>query len=47
MEGEPIQEMYFIVYGKVAYVIPKYNNKILEEFNQGDHFGHSELFHNK
>jgi hypothetical protein len=39
MEGEPILEMYFIVNGKAAYVIPKYNNKICQEFNQGDHFG--------
>jgi hypothetical protein len=39
MEGEAVLEMFFIVKGKAAFVIPTYNNTICQEFNQGEHFG--------
>jgi hypothetical protein len=36
--------MYFIVNGAAAYVLPRFKNKILIDFNKGEHFGHIDLF---
>jgi hypothetical protein len=33
MEGEQILEMYFIVKGKAAFVLPKYNNAVCMQFD--------------
>jgi CRP-like cAMP-binding protein len=43
-EGERIGEMYFMVNGSAAYVLPRFENKPFFDINQGDHFGHVDLF---
>lgn len=43
-EGEDIQEMFFLVTGKVAAVLPKFNNKGYLWYEKGSHFGHTDLF---
>lgn len=32
-----------MVTGKAGYVLPRFNNKVYLEINQGDHFGHVDL----
>jgi CRP-like cAMP-binding protein len=43
-ECEEIHEIYFLVNGKAGYVLPRYNNAIYSEIEQGEHFGHLDIF---
>jgi CRP-like cAMP-binding protein len=42
-EGEDVAEIYFIVKGTAGYVLPRLQNRVYKEFNEGTHFGHTEL----
>ena len=46
-EGEKILEMFFLVKGKVGYILPRFGQKRCLEINQGEHFGHAEIFNNR
>jgi hypothetical protein len=41
---EDIMEIFFLVNGTAAYVLPRFQNKKYIEINMGAHFGHVELF---
>lgn len=42
-EGEEVFEIYFLVRGTAALVLPRLQNRPYKEILQGQHFGHSEL----
>lgn len=35
--------MYFILKGRIGYVLPRYNNVIYRVFEMGEHIGHTEF----
>jgi hypothetical protein len=39
--------MFFLVKGKVAYILPRFGNKRCLEISQGEHFGHEEMFNHR
>lgn len=43
MEGDQVNEVYFIYRGKVAYVLPRFDNKPYKLFEKGQLFGHVEI----
>lgn len=43
-DGEQISEIYFMVKGTAAYVLPRYSNRAYVDIKQGEHFGHVDLF---
>lgn len=43
-EQEAIIEMYFLVEGEAAYVLPRFHNHPYVNIAQGEHFGHVDLF---
>lgn len=45
-ETEPIQEVFFLLHGNVAYVLPRYNNATYNNAQEGDIVGFEDVIYN-
>jgi Ion channel len=42
-EGEEVVEIYFLIKGTAAYVLPRFDNRAYQNIKTGEHFGHTDL----